>query len=118
MRITNLKDVRAAVWAGIGYLNVHRPGWRRKINLEKLDLADPTCCVLGEVYGDYSIGTNALGFQPGEAEKFGFYIPNTAATAENPQRAQYQRLTAEWRAAYRAGQRQGRTERKAKAARA
>ncbi len=116
MRITNLKDIRAAVWAGIGFLDANVPGWRKKINLRRLDLASPKLCVLGEVYGDYSDGADRLGFEAGSdlAAQLGFVVPKIPGTNARDMTL-YPRLTAEWRAAYRAGQRQAR---RAKAARA
>lgn len=47
--------------AGIAFLNVVRPGWVRKIDLDKLDLSSPKTCVIGEVLGDYYRGRSSLG---------------------------------------------------------
>lgn len=103
MRITNLKDVRAAVWAGIGYLNVHRPGWRRKIDLDRLNLASGEQCVLGEVYGEFDKGLSTLGLDLGTAEALGFLAKKNPDGSRDS--LDYDKLTAEWRVAYRAGQR-------------
>lgn len=116
MRITNLKDIRAAVWAGIGYLNVKSPGWQKKVNLRRLDLSNPQHCVLGEVFGTYVRGKNALGLtgadsRSSEVAALGFYLPvplaDDGSGRPHPNGStiiavQYNRLTAEWRAAYRA----------------
>ena len=122
--------LRKRVRAGMAFLDVTNPRWRRSINLDKLDLSDGECCVLGEVYGDYSDGRNALFRDVSElsndygatietesqrrnkmAETFGFWLDD----AETPH---YRRLTEIWKEEYRRGQAQARREAAAKAARA
>ena len=100
MRV-KISDVRASVWAGIGFLDAHVRGWRKKINLTTLDLSNNRCCVLGEIYGNYFVGATQLFGHDSEVapSDFGFNLVNTYGADS------YARLTAEWRAAYRAGQR-------------
>lgn len=95
MATVKASNVRAAVWAGIGYLDTHVKGWRKKIDLKKLDLGNPECCVLGEVYGDYDDGKKELGISEEKATELGFNNESGWGMAD---------LTAEWRAAYKAGQ--------------
>lgn len=106
MRITNLKDVRAAVWAGIGFLDSQCRDWRDKINLRKLDLKQADKCVLGEVYGTYLKGRRLLDLSEEQAKALGFNLPPVNSVEDRI--AGFARLTAEWRAAYRAGQRKAR----------
>lgn len=46
-------SIEERVAAGAAWLDKHRPGWADAINLDQLDLADCTVCVLGQVYGDF-----------------------------------------------------------------
>ena len=98
-----VKDVRAAIWRGTGFLDARVPGWRDKINLKKLDLSSPQFCVLGEIYGYYSTGIDSLFSEGGNPCDYGFELPEKRG-AEKASTV-YRRMTAEWRAAYRAGQR-------------
>lgn len=50
-----------AVQRSIVLLDTCAPGdWRDQINLEHLNLDDGECCVLGQIYGDYQVGLEAL----------------------------------------------------------
>lgn len=103
-----LSDVRAAVWAGIGFLDSRVPRWRKKIDLKKLDLRYSDCCVLGELYGDYSEGVDRLfGGDNDKAIELGFDVEDY--TQDEDADSEYKQLTAEWRAAYRAGQRRAKS---------
>ena len=95
--------LRERVRAGMALLDFRKPGWRHKIDLEKLDLRSCQSCVLGEVYGDYCLGMSTL-FPHDEnstssrsevAQSLGFYLNNDR---------HYNDLTAVWRAEYRRGQ--------------
>jgi hypothetical protein len=37
----------------MAWLDLHAPGWERKVNLDELDLGDCQGCVLGQLTGDY-----------------------------------------------------------------
>ena len=41
------------VVAGMAWLDLHAPGWERKVNLDELDQGDCKSCVLGQLTGDY-----------------------------------------------------------------
>lgn len=41
------------VAAGTAWLDEHRPGWHREIDLYALDMMDCNACVLGQLYGTY-----------------------------------------------------------------
>jgi hypothetical protein len=46
---------------GAALLDQHGPSaWRDKINVETLDISKPSRCPLGQVYGSYSSGINAI----------------------------------------------------------
>lgn len=36
------------------------PGWENQIDLDQLDMMDPSCCILGQLYGDWEQGQHAL----------------------------------------------------------
>jgi hypothetical protein len=50
--------VRAA--AGAALLDRHRPGWARRIDLDRLDLASAEDDVLGQLDGSFEEGLDAL----------------------------------------------------------
>lgn len=81
--MTNVPDkVRARVANGIRMLDAYGPpDWRKKINLDRLHIALPTHCVLGQVYGHYEDGLRELEYGSGiilwNVEAFGFYAPQS-----------------------------------------
>lgn len=69
------KIILNRVKAGIKLLQAkHGDGWVDKIDLRKLNLSSGSCCVLGQVYGDYCDGQERLGIDDTDAEKHGFYL--------------------------------------------
>jgi hypothetical protein len=44
----------------VAVLNIARPGWREKIDVEKLDMGEWANCILGQVFGDYYKGFKEL----------------------------------------------------------
>ena len=44
----------------IALLDVKEPGWFNKIDTDRLDIASPTNCVLGQLYGEYALGLEKL----------------------------------------------------------
>lgn len=44
--------------------------WRRRVDPDTLDLRSPFCCVLGQVYGSYTEGLDAL--ELGSSVDYGF----------------------------------------------
>lgn len=60
-KLTIKKDLTNRVDAGIAFLNVAKPGWEKKIDLDEFDLQNPWTCVLGEVYGNYFDGREKIG---------------------------------------------------------
>ena len=54
-------NTQIRVRAGIAFLNAVKPNWKKKIDLDRLDLSSDRTCVIGEVYGDYGDGMEKLG---------------------------------------------------------
>jgi len=42
------------VFSGIVFLDLTQPGWRDRVNWDKLNMYDPYMCVAGQVYGNYN----------------------------------------------------------------
>jgi hypothetical protein len=59
----NVMAERVAVGAAL--LDAELPGWAERIELGLLDLGSPRCCVLGQLYGTYSVGLEAVGLDWG-----------------------------------------------------
>ena len=64
------KDFSAQVTAGMSLLDQQRPGWRSEIDLGTLDLGNCQVCVLGQIFGDYEDGLEALDIS--DPYKYGF----------------------------------------------
>jgi len=58
---------------GAQYLDEAKPDWWRKINKDLLDMANFYSCLLGQLYGDYSIGREKLGIGHLRIHRLGFY---------------------------------------------
>jgi len=80
-------EVSEEVARGVALLDEKRPGWEHEIDLDKLDIKDPKCCVLGQVYGGFTVGYAEVGFTPDD--------DGTDAFAADDARCPS--LTAEWR---------------------
>lgn len=53
--------------AGAALLDTYRPGWFRNIDLFTLDQCSTVNCVLGQTYGEYYKGLEALDVEGGDA---------------------------------------------------
>lgn len=60
------------VAAGAAFLDSAAPGWDERIVTGILDIASWSRCVLGQLYGGYSRGVEALDLDPEEAHDLGF----------------------------------------------
>ena len=47
---------RERVRRGATYLDDEDPGWAARLDPETLELSDGTCCVLGQLHGDFRLG--------------------------------------------------------------
>jgi hypothetical protein len=60
---------------GAELLDRHRPGWEWQVDIEHLNLSDTDFCLLGQLYGDYHSGCDALGLGQGvERPAHGFNV--------------------------------------------
>lgn len=66
----------ARVEQGAALLDVERPGWARQIDPWHLSMRQSTSCVLGQLYGSYSLGTHELTTGPFSSDvyTFGFNV--------------------------------------------
>jgi len=71
----------AAEWAaqaaakGAAVMDQRKPGWRKRINLEAFSVASVRACVLGQNYGSFNVGMDALGLGRVAAAEHGFIWP-------------------------------------------
>lgn len=54
---------------GVALLDAETPGWRERIDLETLDLGNVHLCVLGQGFGHYLTGLDALGIEADEQSR-------------------------------------------------
>ncbi len=59
------------VGRGIELLDQHVPGWHRQLRVADLDIDDPWRCVLGQLFGSYLDGKEALDIN-GDGPRYGF----------------------------------------------
>ncbi len=76
------------VGAGAALLDGRLPGWRDLVDVDRLDLAVCDECVLGQIFGDYSRGVDALGLTQADAIQLGF---------DRAPRGSWNTLTSAWR---------------------
>jgi hypothetical protein len=66
--------MQSEVEAGMNLLDTYRPGWSNRINLDVLNVSNPTVCPLGQEYpGGYSQGVSSLGIE-GRQQYYGFCL--------------------------------------------
>lgn len=72
---------------GVALLDEHNPGWHERIDLGSLRLSTCSGCILGQLYGVYATGLEALGIKTGEKHGFavapGFYGDYSFGDLEN-----------------------------------
>lgn len=92
------RQAQTPVKKGMALLDQYEPGWRNAIKVEYLDVATTDRCVLGQVYGSFSIGLQTLSNKTGvsvDSVAHGFAID--AVTSADP----YKVLTDDWKKAIR-----------------
>lgn len=92
--------VERLVAHGVRYLDEYGPRhWRRRVHPGRLDVAHPTRCVLGQLYGHFAAGAERLGLGTQVALALGLYVPMgiDIALIVVGGRDLYQDLTEEWR---------------------
>ena len=53
---------------GARYLDLNAPGWFRSIDLNRLNMSNPCCCVVGQLFHSFAAGLEQLDVDPGVAE--------------------------------------------------
>ena len=81
----NMSTVSERVDAGAALLDKRIPGWFNLVSVDTLKIYDPTLCVVGQLFGDYLGGLDALGVNI--AAEYGF----------NAYDDEYTELDAAWR---------------------
>jgi hypothetical protein len=56
-----MKQIPEEVKAGMALLDEKAPGWREKVDLDKLNMGGCVRCILGQIYGHFDEGLTALG---------------------------------------------------------
>lgn len=83
-------DVIANIPGGMALLDSRREeGWDLHIDLDTLDLYGYRTCVLGQTYGNYCVGREALGIPFGCGEQYGFDLTSS-------EDGDWERLTQAW----------------------
>lgn len=73
MNVTgNIECKSTAVAAGVALLDKYDEDWWSRINLCTLEMSGCYSCILGQLFGSYSDGREALGIEPGEGDLYGF----------------------------------------------
>ena len=52
--------LKSKVKNGATFLDATVHGWYKKIDLEILEISSTCCCIIGQLFGDYCKGTEAL----------------------------------------------------------
>jgi hypothetical protein len=94
-RALGAKDETALrIIKGVKALDFHRDDdWPRLIDLERLEMSDGCDCVLGQLYGFYNDGIEALSRKYFEGRELGLYVDVNADEEE------WHDLTERWRLA-------------------
>lgn len=61
-----------AVARGRALLGSNLPGWRKLVNKYRLSMSHAQNCILGQIFGDYDRGLDALNFTRDDAVYYGF----------------------------------------------
>lgn len=81
------------VTAGGMVLDMEKPGWYRKIDLDTLTIRSCTDCVLGQVFNGFDTGKKELGISIGA--DYGFAL-NTAQATPYETRMEWNKLKELW----------------------
>lgn len=61
---------------GAEVLDEKKPGWHKEVAVDELEILCSNYCILGQVYGHYVDGLDALGIDMDESWMYGFYGPH------------------------------------------
>jgi hypothetical protein len=91
----SIYPVQQRVIKGMAFLDANAiPSWEQAIDLDRLDLADQSRCVLGQIYGNYSTGWSETGVG-GTAADNGFIALLTEAQLDELTSSERSTLTAD-----------------------
>jgi hypothetical protein len=99
----NIEAIAERVAAGAALLDEKIPGWRDEINIKTLDLVSFRQCILGQLFGHYRDGLEALDVSPEGAfgratdvlgRPYGFYPSDKDSYAEEAEELKL--LTVAW----------------------
>jgi hypothetical protein len=84
-----MSTIAERVAAGAAWLDEHEPGWRQRIDRDKLDLGNCVRCIGGQLAGIYVAFLRRHDLTAGAAVPLGFNLPGIGED--------YDELTATWR---------------------
>ncbi len=90
-----MSTIAERVARGVAWLDETRPGWAERVDLDRLDLASPCRCVLGQEFGDYFEIVWSDGAPP-DTQAYGFNAASPAS-GRQAQSREFDALEAEWR---------------------
>lgn len=67
------------------------PNWRSLIDLDRLQISNYSNCILGQLFGDFGIGADALGLNDADAKACGFDCTDATSSL-----SEFPKLQAEW----------------------
>jgi len=77
-----MASVEERVAAGAALLDERKPDWFKSIDCAALEISSCNRCICGQLYGDYSTGTGALGVAA-RASEYGFVVNGGTADEFN-----------------------------------
>ena len=82
---------------GAALLDGDCPGWFRRIDFDVFCIISPSKCIIGQVYGDWSIGTDQLGmyFDRAKQADHGFEVAG-GEDMSRPHELTCREFAAEW----------------------
>lgn len=69
-----MKQIPDEIKEGMKLLDQEVPGWRGKVDPNWLIMNNCTHCILGQLFGNYSDGADALGLSDFEGQHYGFEL--------------------------------------------
>ena len=89
------RAIRQRVELGMAWLDARHPGWHDLIDLDRLDVASPCNCLLGQTLGGFDL--HVAGLDMDQAAALGF----DASSSHDGIGEEYGALTEVWRTAIR-----------------
>ena len=93
-----MATIKARVKAGIDFMNfIYGDEWRKKVDLETLDLGNCNSCILGQTDTDYESHRDALLLDEYDSHQFGFNHGSSVGIGLPKGCCAYIILTNEWK---------------------